>query len=106
LAEENLAEKAKITASSEQKNGRAIQVVNKHTRSVHGPRGVRPELTTSGSHRWMSDPSDSHPWLELNWEQHVDINKITLVFDVGHHRHLALTHQDSHHNTMIWGPQP
>jgi len=106
LEDRNLAREAKITASSEQEIGRAEQVVDGHTRAVHGPKGVRPDLTVPGTHRWMSDPSDPAPWLEFKWEKPVDIRHITLVLDTGLHRHLALTNQDSHHAKMAWGPQP
>jgi hypothetical protein len=106
LEDRNLAREAKITASSEQEIGRAEQVVDGHTRAVHGPKGVRPDLTVPGTHRWMSDPADPAPWLEFKWEKPVDIRRITLVLDTGLHRHLALTNQDSHHARMAWGPQP
>lgn len=106
LEDENLARRARITASSERSEGKAELVVNGHLRSVHGERGVRPDLTVKGTHRWMSDPSDSAPWLEFAWDQSVDIGHITVVLDTGLHRHLALTNQDSHHARMAWGPQP
>ncbi|RKN86095.1 FAD-dependent oxidoreductase [Paenibacillus ginsengarvi] len=102
----NLAAEAQITASSEQEIGRAAQVIDGHTRTVSGPLGVRPDLTEPGTHRWMSEPSDQTPWLELRWEQPVDIRSITIVLDTGLHRHLSLTHQKANQNRMIWGPQP
>lgn len=106
LNDRNLAAEAEISASSEQSRGAASQVVDGHTRAVHGPRGVRPELTEPGTHRWMSDPSDAAPWLMLRWRQPVDVRRITIVLDTGLHRHLALTHADGHHRRMAWGPQP
>lgn len=106
LEERNLAAEAAITASSEQTGGAASLVADGHTRSVHGKRGVRPDLAVPGTHRWMSDPADSAPWLELRWERPVQISRITVVMDTGLHRHLALTHSDGHHDLMAWGPQP
>jgi hypothetical protein len=106
LEDRNLAAEAQIVASSEQRAGRAEQVVDRHTRAVHGPNGVRPELTAPGTHRWMSEPADESPWLELRWSESVPIRTITLVLDVGLHRRLMLTHQDSVHHKLVWGPQP
>jgi hypothetical protein len=102
----NRAAEASIVASSEQVNGSASQVVDGHTRSVHGPKGARPDLTAPGTHRWMSDPADKTPWLELRWDRPVDLSRIVVVLDTGLHRHLALTHSDGHHSRMEWGPQP
>ncbi|MEF3302147.1 FAD-dependent oxidoreductase [Paenibacillus sp. GYB003] len=106
LEDRNLAADARIFASSEQEEGRAVQIVDGHVRSVHGPKGVRPDMAVPGTHRWMSDPSDLAPWLELHWEKAVDLKRITLVLDGGLHRHLALTHSDMHFKTMAWGAQP
>ncbi|CAG7637863.1 FAD-dependent oxidoreductase [Paenibacillus allorhizosphaerae] len=106
LADRNLAAEAQITASSEQEGGEASQIVDRHTRTVHGPRGVRPELTEPGLHRWMSAPADEKPWLELRWDRPVAIRKITLVLDTGLHRQLMLSHQDSVYEKVVWGPQP
>ncbi|RKN85381.1 FAD-dependent oxidoreductase [Paenibacillus ginsengarvi] len=102
----NLAAEATIAASSEQEGGSASQIVDGHTRSVHGLRGVRPDLAVPGTHRWMSDPADKAPWLELRWERPIDLSRIVIVLDTGLHRHLALTHSDAHHAKMEWGPQP
>lgn len=106
LADGNRAAESRITASSEQEIGRAVQVMDRHTRTVSGPLGVRPDLTEPGTHRWMSEPSDKAPWLELRWDQPIDIRSITIVMDTGLHRHLSLSHQKAHQSKMIWGPQP
>jgi hypothetical protein len=106
VKEPNLAAAAVITASSEQANGAAANIIDGETRSVHGPLGVRPELTIPGTHRWMSRPDDAHPWLQLQWDEPVDLQEIVLVLDTGLHRRLALTKSDRALSTMIWGPQP
>jgi hypothetical protein len=106
LTDRNLADEAKISASSEQELGAVAQVVDRHSRAVSGPRGVRSELTAPGTHRWMSEPADKEPWLELCWEQPVNLRRITLVLDTGLHRYLSLTQQDAFHARMVWGPQP
>lgn len=106
LDDRNLAAEAEITASSEQEYGAAASVVDGHSRSVHGPRGVRPELTTDGTHRWMSMPDDPAPWLEIRWSKPVRIRHVTLVFDTGLHRFLTLSHQKSMQDKVVWGAQP
>ncbi|WP_309121091.1 FAD-dependent oxidoreductase [Paenibacillus sp.] len=107
VVEGNLAVSARVAASSEQAQGPASCVVDGMTRAVHGERGVRPDLRKPGTHRWMSDPRDPDPWLELTWDVPVRLSSVTLIFDTGLHRHLSLTHQDSHYRSMCWGrPQP
>jgi hypothetical protein len=106
LEDGNLAAEARISASSEQMGGEARLVTDRHTRSVHGPRGVRPDLTEPGTHRWMSQPGDKSPWLELRWDAGVKLSRVTLVLDTGLHRFLTLTHEPSTRRRMEWGPQP
>jgi len=103
---DNLASSAVIRASSEQPEGQAANVTDGYTRSMHGPGGARAELTVPGTHRWMSQPGDPAPWIELEWPAPVSISEIALVFDTGMHRRLTLTHSDEVLNTMEWGPQP
>lgn len=105
-AKDNLALSAVIRASSEQPDGQAANVTDGYTRSMHGPGGARPELTVPGTHRWMSQPGDPAPWIELEWAAPVSIREIVLVFDTGMHRRLTLTHSDEVLRTMEWGPQP
>lgn len=99
----NLAKLARISASSEQTHGYCGNVVDGHTRAVHGEKGVRPDLTTDGTHRWMSEPGDGRPWLELEWEEPVSVSRITIVLDTGLHRLLMLCHLDVVQNYMQWG---
>ncbi|MEF3308670.1 FAD-dependent oxidoreductase [Paenibacillus sp. GYB004] len=99
----NLAKLARISASSEQTHGCCGNVVDGHTRAVHGKKGVRPDLTTGGTHRWMSEPGDGRPWLELEWEEPVSVSRITIVLDTGLHRLLMLCHLDVVQNYMQWG---
>lgn len=102
--ETNYARQARVTASSEQSIGKAINVIDGHTRSVHGDKGVRPDLTQPGTHRWMSLPEDMNPWLQLEWEQPVEaISNISIVLDTGLHRMLTLIHIDKFLGRMQWG---
>ncbi|MCC7519170.1 MAG: FAD-dependent oxidoreductase [Verrucomicrobiae bacterium] len=101
---DNLARRARISASSEQPGGAAANVLSVQNRCVRGPRGVAPERQQPGTHRWMSDPRQGLPaHLELRWEHPVSADEIELVFDTGLHRHLTLTQSDEAHQKMIWG---
>jgi len=106
LEDRNLAAEAILTASSEQPDGLAANVADGHSRSVHGPLGARPDLTEPGTHRWMSEPSDPVPWLNLHWETGVNIRRITFVFDTALHRYLTLSLNKARASTVHWGAQP
>lgn len=106
LADRNLAAEAAIAASSEQPAGPASGVADGHTRTVSGPKGVRPDLAVPGTHRWMADPADPAPWLELTWARPVDLRRITLVLDTGLHRVLTMSQSASAQPLMVWGAQP
>jgi hypothetical protein len=106
LEDRNLAVEATISSSSEQAAGLAVYVADGHSRSVHGERGVRPELTETGTHRWMSEASDPAPWLNLQWGSAVHIHRITLVFDTALHRYLTFALNNNRHKTVHWGAQP
>ncbi|TVY09187.1 FAD-dependent oxidoreductase [Paenibacillus cremeus] len=103
----NLASEAQVRASSEQPEGPAANVIDGHTRSMNGARGLRPDLVTSpGTHRWMSLPDDPQPWIELEWETPVSLSEITIVLDTGMHRRVTLTHDEALQKQLVWGPQP
>jgi len=101
---ENLANTARITASSEQANGPATNVVSSQNRCLIGDRGADPARSTEGTHRWMSRPEEKLPaWIELQWEQPQRVAEIELVFDSGLHRQLTLTQSDAYTAQMCWG---
>ncbi|GAE07464.1 hypothetical protein JCM10914_3694 [Paenibacillus sp. JCM 10914] len=62
----NLASHATVRASSEQPEGRALNVIDGITRSMHGENGVRQDLAVPGTHRWMSHPEDREPGSNSN----------------------------------------
>ncbi|MDG1897488.1 MAG: FAD-dependent oxidoreductase [Fuerstiella sp.] len=96
-----------ISASSEQPGGEADNIFSGQTRCVHGARGVSPERTDEGFHRWMSAPNEWPASIRFNWQAPQSIRAIELVFDTGMHRHLTLSHHDGYTSRMIWGrPQP
>ncbi|HJN09397.1 MAG TPA: FAD-dependent oxidoreductase [Pirellulaceae bacterium] len=101
---QDLAKTARITASSSQPGGEAVQVVTGQTRSVHGDRGAPPDRSRAGLHRWASDPMAGLPaWLQLDWELPVRLTELQLIFDSGLHRHLTLSHHDGYTARMMWG---
>ncbi|MCA9041186.1 MAG: FAD-dependent oxidoreductase, partial [Planctomycetaceae bacterium] len=105
---QDLAREAKVTASSEQPSGEAQNVISGQTRTVSGKRGAPIERAEPGLHRWMADPEAGFPaWVQLDWEDPVEINEIELTFDTGLHRHLTLSLHDGYTSKMKWGvPQP
>jgi hypothetical protein len=104
----DLARWAHITASSEQQEGKAENVVSGQTRSVHGPGGAAPGRSEPATHRWMSDPNVPLPaWIELAWAEPVAPTSVQLIFDTGLHRVLTFSHADDYVRRMFWGvPQP
>lgn len=104
----DLARSATVTASSEQPGSPATNVVTGQTRAVHGKKGVPPNRTKPGTHRWMSDPKAGLPaWLELGWDKPIRPAEVQLIFDTGMHRVVTLSHSDAYTARMMWGePQP
>jgi len=101
---DDLARTALLTASSQQADGPASNVLTGQTRSVHGAGGVASERATPGSHRWMSDPGRPLPArIELRWPEPVTPAGIRLIFDTGLHRVLTLSQADDYTRRMIWG---
>jgi hypothetical protein len=101
---DDLAKSAVVTASSEQAEGKAQEILSGQTRSVHGEMGVTAERANRGTHRWMSDPRRELPaWIQLSWKQSIHPTEIQIVFDTGLHRHLTLSHSDGFVAKMKWG---
>lgn len=100
--------RAEFSASSWQAGAGPSKVATGQTRCVHGERGAPPDRTRAGMHRWMSDPEKGLPaWIEMKWEQSIELAQIRIVFDTGLHRHVTLSHHDVYTSKMIWGrPQP
>lgn len=105
---EDIAQKARITASSEQAQGKAVNIISGQTRAVFGKLGATPDRSNPGTHRWMSSPQAGLPaWIELRWEHSHTLSEIQLIFDTGMHRMLTMTQLDGFVRKMIWGkPQP
>lgn len=105
--EHSLADQARVSASSAQSDGLPVNTVDGETRAVHGEGGVRTDLTSAGTHRWMSRTDDQEPWLQLDWDTPIDATNISVTLDTGLHRWLTLSPSDKIQWKMIWGePQP
>jgi hypothetical protein len=124
----DLARVATVSASSEQLDGPAHNILTGQTRSVHGTRigqdfgsemGHNTNSTSEsyihapddrsypGAHRWMSDPAAGFPaWIELSWEEPVSIQEIQLIFDSEMHRLFTLTQSAGNAERMNWGEIP
>ncbi|MBT6146548.1 MAG: FAD-dependent oxidoreductase, partial [Gemmatimonadetes bacterium] len=100
----DLARSATVSASSQQVGGEAANILSGQTRCVHGEDGAHPDHAPPGTHRWMSNPEDGLPaWLELRWDQAVDVAQVQLIFDTGLHRVLTLSHSDAYVDRMEYG---
>jgi hypothetical protein len=101
--ERDLVRRAKhITASSSRTDAGAEQVRSGQTRMVTC---VPPDRLEPGLHRWMSEGLPA--WLEIRWDEPVQLCEIQVLFDTGLHRLLTLSQADGYTQKMLWGqPQP
>lgn len=100
----NLLSVGRVTASSAQRGGDAINILSSQNRCVQGDRGVAADRQEPGTHRWMSDPAEGFPaWLAVEWDTPIQVSQIDVVFDSGLHRHLTLTQSGRYAKKMHWG---
>ena len=92
----DLARKATVTASGEEANGEAVNVINGWVRAIPG----------SYENRWMSPLGENGAWIELAWERPQTIGKVQLTFDSGFQRELTLSSSASTNKDIIRAPQP
>ncbi len=91
---QDLAQSARVSASSWIEGGEPAQVTNGVTRR-----------TAAGENMWISqDGFPQQLWLE--WEQPVRLNVVELTLDTGLHRELRLSMSDLVASWSIRGPQP
>jgi len=91
----DLARTAKVSASSEQPDHPATNVINGLTRSTAGR-----------SNQWRSGKMSSPEHVELTWTEPQSLRQVQLIFDTGFSRPLTLTHEDGYNKRMIRGAQP
>ena len=92
----DLARTAKITASSETADGKAIKIIDGYNREVGD--GI--------THKWCASMENGEQWIMLSWKKPVKINKIQFIFDTGLDRFLRLSAQDWVNDNQIRGQQP
>lgn len=77
----DLARNAKVKASSETAEGKAINVID----------GFNRDVKDGNSHQWRAEMNGGQPWIELSWKKPVQFNTVQLTFDTGLHRTLRLS---------------
>jgi hypothetical protein len=93
---EDLARMARIFASEETREGKAVNVID----------GWNRDIGEGKTHQWQAPICDPGPWIRLDWPLPQTIRMIQLTFDTGLHRKLYLTGQESGYYSQIRGPQP
>jgi hypothetical protein len=91
----DLARQAKVTASGEDANCQAANVINGWTRIV-----------PNYENQWAAPLGNDGAWIELAWDKPQKLSQVQLVFDSGFVRELTLTANDTANATIIRAPQP
>lgn len=94
--ENDFARSATISASHEEIDGEAVQVID----------GVNRDVQDGKSHQWRAAMEGNTPWIELGWEQIQRIGCIECTFDTGLNRFLRLSGQANVQKNQIRGCQP
>jgi hypothetical protein len=95
----DVARKAKVTASAEAAPALAAKVIDGANRDIPGKDGRPVEF-----HHWAAPGQDA--WIELTWTQPQRIGRVQITFDSGFPRELTLTASDSHTRAIVREPQP
>ena len=103
---------ATVTASSEQQNGTAANIITGQSRAVTtGPvdvsigagGGVPFSQGVNGTNRWISQGLPAS--ISLALAKPTPVKQVQLVFDTGMHRHLAWSmRMDTSNKANYWGP--
>jgi len=96
----DLALRAKVRASSEWENAKAVNVIDGHLRDYPIAES-QPQL-----HHWAARLGEKPEWIELVWNTPQDIAHIQITFDSGFQRELTLTADDSIASTIVRAAQP
>jgi hypothetical protein len=91
----DLARKARATASGEHENCTAANVTNGWVRALPGY-----------ENRWASPLGESGAWLELAWEKPESIRQVQITFDTGFQRELTLSSSAAANVGIVRAPQP
>jgi len=100
---DDLARTARVRASAETGEARAVLVVDGVDRDIPpDPKTGRP----AEIHRWTAPLGPDGAWLELAWDEPQAIGEVVLKFDTGFERELTLTASDSINRGIVRAPQP
>lgn len=92
----DLARKARATASAEFEGAAVAHVLNGWVRDLPGQH----------INRWAAPLGPEGAWLELAWDQPQTIRQVQITFDSGFHRELTLSSSDEINKGIIRAPQP
>ena len=92
----DLARKATVTASAEDANCQAANVINGWVRAIPG----------SYENRWAAPLGENGAWIEVTWEKPETIRRVQLTFDSGFQRELTLSSSAAANEGVIRAPQP
>jgi hypothetical protein len=92
----DLARTARVSASDENDDSPATNVINGYHRSIPG------KITN----RWAAEMTSDGAWIELAWDKPQALGQIQLTFDSGFQRELTLTSSDAINKGIIRAPQP
>ena len=93
---DDLAKKAKVTASAATEQGKALNVIDGYNRNIDDEK----------IHQWQAPMQGNEPWIQLKWRKAQNISEIQLTFDSGLNRTLFLSGEDSVYFSQTRGPQP
>ena len=93
---DDLARKAKVTASAALAEAPAEHVINGLVRDMPGKH----------ENRWATEMTSDGAWIELSWDKPQTIRHVQITFDSGFHRELTLSSSDQATKRMIRAPQP
>jgi hypothetical protein len=91
----DLARTAKVTASGEDANCAAVNVLNGWTRNL-----------PNYDNQWAAPLGAEGAWLELAWDKPQTLKQVQFTFDSGFVRELTLSSNDTITKTIIRAPQP
>jgi len=92
----DLARQATVTASGEQADCQAANVINGWVRVIPG----------SYHNQWAAPLGEAGAWLELAWDKPQTIRQVQLTFDSGFQRELTLSSSAAANVDIIRAPQP
>ena len=93
---DDLAPRAKVTASAEHEGAAASHVTNGWVRDEPG----------HFDNKWAAPLGPDGPWVELAWDAPQTVARVQITFDSGFHRELTLSSSDEITKGIIRAPQP